>query len=115
MIVLKALNLLVRFILELWALVALGYWGFQTQTGIGQWVLGLGAPIVMIMVWGNLVAPKASNRLVDPLRLVVEVGVFVVSGLALAAAGQSTLAVILLITYGVSVSLMFVWRQRTAA
>ena len=42
----ESLTLLVRFLLELCLLAALGYWGFETgDSAVAQWLLGLGAPV----------------------------------------------------------------------
>ena len=65
-----------RFVLELCALVALAYWGFNASETIVEWLLGLGAPLAFALVWGALVAPKAPYRLEDPARLLLEVLAF---------------------------------------
>lgn len=47
----------VRFVLELCAVCALGYWGLQTgQNGLMKILLGLGAPLLAAIVWGTFVA-----------------------------------------------------------
>ena len=57
----KGANLLLRFLLELCALGALGYWGFKTGNAtITKIVLGVGAPLVAAVVWGIFVSPRAS-------------------------------------------------------
>jgi hypothetical protein len=44
-------NLALRFLLELCALVALGYWGFKTGSGaIAKFALGIGTPLVAAVV-----------------------------------------------------------------
>jgi len=50
-----------RFVLELYALVALAYWGFHTADGGVQWLLGVGAPLAT--VWGLFISPKAPRRI----------------------------------------------------
>jgi hypothetical protein len=51
--VIKNANLLLRFLLELCALAALGYWGFKTGGGMAAKVgLGIGAPLAAALVWG---------------------------------------------------------------
>ena len=80
-----ALNLGLRFVLELCMLVALGIWGFSENI-----VLGIAAPLAAAVVWGFWIAPKASRRLRDPLRLVVELLLFAAAGAALAAARPPT-------------------------
>jgi hypothetical protein len=50
--ILKALNLLVRFLLELCMLAAVGYWGFQTGAGWGMKIfLGIGFPALVTAGW----------------------------------------------------------------
>ena len=89
----KGLLLAVRFGLELAALAALGYWGFETGDGtVTKVVLGLGAPILAAVLWGLFVSPKA--RFQSPvLKAVFEFAVFVAAVLALLGAGQPGLAI----------------------
>lgn len=60
----KGTSLLLRFLLELCALGALGYWGFKTGGGwITKFGLGIGAPLVTAVVWGTFLAsPGASEK-----------------------------------------------------
>jgi hypothetical protein len=91
---LKTVNLGLRFLLELGALVALAYWGFSTgDSVVVEVVLGLGAPLAMAVVWGLFIAPKARVPLALPVRIVLELLVFAAAVAALAAAGQPALAV----------------------
>ena len=62
----RTLNLVFRFILELVVLVALFLWGLSVSDQLIVLVLALGAPAIVIGVWGLFVAPKASRRLPDP-------------------------------------------------
>jgi hypothetical protein len=62
-----------RFALEIALLFSVAYWGFAEQTGAVQWVLGFGAPLLVAVVWGRFIAPKASHPTRDPLRLLLEV------------------------------------------
>lgn len=80
-------NLTLRFLLELAAIGALGYWGFRTGAGpLGKAVLGVGAPAIAIVVWATFVAPKATVAVADPVRLLVSLAVFGAAALALYAA-----------------------------
>jgi hypothetical protein len=98
-----AINMALRFVLELCALGALGYWGFTTGSGtIGKLVLGLGAPILAAVLWGAFVAPKAARPLQDPAKLLVELVVFGAAAAGLFAAGQPFWAGALLVVYGVN-------------
>lgn len=80
---LHAVNEGLAFLLELAALVLLAYWGFHAGSGAAaHWLLGLGAPALMIVVWGAFAAPRARVKL--PLAGVMAVKV-VVFGAATAA------------------------------
>ncbi|MGW4486607.1 DUF2568 domain-containing protein [Amycolatopsis sp. NPDC004368] len=70
-------NLGLAFLLELAAIAALGYWGFNAAEGTaGKLLLGLGAPTVGIGLWALFAAPTASLRtpLLYALTVVVVVG-----------------------------------------
>jgi len=93
MAIAQSVNLLVRFLLELCILGSLGYWGFQTHTGIlAKIVLGLDAPLLAAIVWGAFVSPKAAIALSAPLWILVQVGVFGAAMIALLVSGRPALA-----------------------
>jgi uncharacterized protein DUF2568 len=92
----KNANLALRFLLELCAFAALGYWGWQAgSTTAWQVVLALVTPAAAIAVWGLFVAPKATVRVSEPARWAIELVVFVGAGIALGAAGQTVLGIVL--------------------
>ncbi|MEX0763362.1 MAG: YrdB family protein [Dehalococcoidia bacterium] len=91
----KSANLALRFLLELGALAALAYWGFTALDEIASSiVLGLGAPISAALIWGTFASPAAPKRLAGPMRLLLELAIFGLAALALAAAGQPAVAII---------------------
>jgi len=110
----KEANLALRFLLELGLLAALAAWGFGLGGALGV-VAGLAAPVAAAAAWGLLIAPKAPNRLVDPWRLLVEIVLFGLAVVALAAAGYVNLAAVLAVAVVLSEALSVVWRQRGAA
>src|SRR5919108_3961807 len=89
----KGVLLGVRFVLEIAALVALGYWGFETaESTAAELLLGLRLPLLAAVIWGLFVSPKA--RYGTPLRQAVfEAVVFAAVVAALLDAGQTGLAV----------------------
>jgi hypothetical protein len=108
MVMIKLANLALRFILELCALAGLGYWGFQTgRVLIAKIGLGIGAPLLVALIWGTFVAPNASVTVPGLFRLVLELVIF---GLAIAA-----LHPILALVFGLFVVinriLMYAWGQ----
>ncbi|MEV4637110.1 YrdB family protein [Actinoplanes sp. NPDC049548] len=92
----RGLNLMVRFGLEICALVALGYGGWHLPGPL--WVRLAAAvllPAAGVVVWGQWVAPRARRPLTDPLRLVPEWVVFGGATVALLASGHPPLAVLM--------------------
>lgn len=109
----RKLNLAFRFILEMVALVALFLWGMSMSDSLPvQLLLALGTPVIVMVIWGLFVAPKATRRLPDPARLAVELAIFFVAVVALGFAVSWILALMYGLAIFISVSLMFFWDQR---
>ena len=105
---LRSVALLLRFLLELCALAALGYWGWKTGHGaLTKLVLGIGAPLGAAVVWGMVVSPKAVIDTSPIGRFAVEIAVFGCAILGLRAAGQPDLAVTLGLVYVLHRVLLF--------
>jgi hypothetical protein len=101
----------VRFATELALLAALAVTGWRIGDGpVLRVALAVLLPLVAVAVWGRLVAPRASRRLPDPARLVVETALFVVSAVGLALAGSEWAGVV----YGVVAVLVAVLVRRFA-
>jgi hypothetical protein len=110
--ILKNINLALAFLLELCMLAALGYWGFTLDQGLAVRVgVGLGAPVLVALVWGIWMAPRASKRLHEPLHLIVELIIFGLVVAALYAAGQPQLALVFGLIYAINVVLRYAWGQ----
>jgi len=96
------LNLAVRFVMEIAALVALGYWGFVQHTGVWQFVLALGLPLLAAITWGTFAVPgdpsrsgKAPVPVPGVVRLLLELAFFGLAAWALGDAGKPILALVL--------------------
>ena len=106
----KTANLGLRFLLELSALAALGYWGSQTGPLAVSIVLAIAAPLAGAALWGVYAAPKSRRRLPGAKRLLVEIPFFGAATAGLAVTGQWVLAAIFavavvlseLVTYGLA-------------
>jgi hypothetical protein len=106
------INLALRFLLELCGLAAFAYWGFQS--GSEAWarlVLTIGAPLCMGIVWGLFVAPRAAVKLAEPARFMLGPAILCLSAVALAGAGQRTLAVAFAAIIVINAVLLAVWKQ----
>jgi hypothetical protein len=112
MLIIKSANLALRFILELCALGALGYWGYQAGSGLLlKIVLAVGAPLLAAVVWGAFVAPKASVPVPVWLWLVLQALIFGFATAGLVATGHRTLAVAFVLAVVINGALLYVWRQ----
>jgi uncharacterized protein DUF2568 len=89
-------SLTLQFLLELAVLAGLGYWGSSVGGSTAVRVaLAVGAPLTAAVVWALLGAPRAPFHLTGVARLVLEAAFFGAGAAALAAAGDSWLALAL--------------------
>lgn len=81
----RTVNLGIRFLLELAALGALGWWGVHVSgSTVAKIVLGIGLPLIVAIVWGRFISPKAPVRLSRPVWLALQAVIFGAAALALA-------------------------------
>jgi hypothetical protein len=96
-------NDLLRFILELFAFVTLGIWGFVAfplpWPGI---LIGLVAPAFAILLWALFVSPKAVFRVDQFGKALVEIAVFSAAAFAWWMLGQPVVAVVFAVVAAVS-------------
>ena len=108
----KTANLLLRFLLELCALTALGAWGVhtgsRTLTKVGLAILVVLAAAVS---WGLFVAPNAPIEAGPVPRWTVELIVFAGAAASLFAIGRPRYAAALVLVYLLNRVLMAVWDQ----
>lgn len=115
MALVAGLNLALRFGLEMAMLAALAWWGIESGGNTGLKVLlGIGAPLAAMGVWGMYIAPRASRRLSDPVRVAVEIAMFSLAVAGLVAIDQTVLAVTLAALAALNLTLLFGLRQRQA-
>jgi len=114
--IIKLANLALRFLLELCALAALGYWGFQAgDTLLVKIGLAVGAPLIAAIVWGAFIAPRARVPVPTWLWLVLQAAVFGCAAAGLVAAGQRTLAVVFVLAVLINSALLYLLRKRVGA
>lgn len=112
MTVLKQINLALAFLLELVMLAAFIYWGFQTGTEtIVKIILGVGAALVAVVIWGRFMAPRSPRRLKGTAYIILKFVLFGIAALALVAVGQTTIAIIFIAVAIINQILASVWKQ----
>jgi hypothetical protein len=91
---LKALNLAIRFfVVELGALAAAAYWGWEATSSAGRWYLAVLAPALVLAVWGLFVSPKARIQVSKQAALAIELVLLGLVAVGLAAAGPVWLGI----------------------
>lgn len=93
------INLGLRFLLELAAWAAMGYWGWTQHDGLMRWVWAIGLPLVAMTVWAVFRVPgdpgDAPVAVPGAVRLIIEAVEFGGAAWLLYAAGRPQLAIIL--------------------
>ncbi len=110
--ILKSVNLGVTFLLEVCMLAALAYWGFQASDNpLLKIVLGAGAPLLAALIWWRFMAPRSATRLTGSAYLLLKLILFGAAAIGLAAAGQTTLAILFAVISVINQVLLIVWKQ----
>lgn len=108
----KSANLGLRFMLEMAALGAVGFWGFRLDRAtMVRWVVGIGVPLAVVVVWSLYLAPGSDGPL--PAATKMWVGSLVLGACAatLAAANRPALAGLFGVAIVVNTVLMQIWNQ----
>jgi hypothetical protein len=89
------INLALRFLLEIAALFALGYWGWTQHEGLWRFVWSIGLVILAAVIWGTFAVPEDPSRsgkapvpVPGVVRLGIELAYFAAGTWAFIAAGQ---------------------------
>ncbi len=97
-------NDILRFILELWALVAYGYWGLNQDFGLFNYALMLILPIAVAAVWGIFAVPNDPSRsggapvpVSGAVRLLLEFLILGVAGLLMYLVGLLPISLIFVV------------------
>jgi hypothetical protein len=87
--------LTLRFLTELATLAALAVAGARADTALaGRIVLAVLGPVLVAVIWGLAIGPRAARRPADPWRLMIEIVIFVASAVALGLVGYGVVAVV---------------------
>jgi len=82
----------IRFLLELVTLVAFSHWGMTREAPAGaRLALAVAAPLVVVLIWGALIAPKASVPWSQQVRNALGLLVFLGAAATLFLTGRATM------------------------
>lgn len=103
----RAANLALRFLLELFLLAAFGYWGAgATGSTVANVALAIAAPLLVCVLWGFFVAPRAPRPLPTVPWVVLQLVLFGLGWAALASSGEQTLGALLFLLTAVNLSIL---------
>ncbi|MCX7523340.1 YrdB family protein [Microbacterium sp. STN6] len=88
------INDVVRFVLELFAFATLAFWGFVAWPLPWNIVVGIGAPVIAIVLWALFRSPKAVFHIDTFGRAIVEIIVMAAAALAWWDLGQPIVALV---------------------
>jgi len=112
------LNAGLRFLLELAALFAVGYWGWYQQTGALRIVLAVIAPVLFAAVWYTFNVkndPSRSGNAPVPVPGIVRLGLEIVLFALAVAAAYSSMSALIGIIYGAVLLVQYVASYRRVA
>jgi hypothetical protein len=107
----RALSLGLKFLVELAAFAAFGYWGASVGDGVVSIVVAIAAPALAIVAWGLFAAPRSQRRLGTAPRVAFELSVFGLAIAALFVAGAVTAGIVLALLVVTSVVLLSAFDQ----
>lgn len=109
----RTVNEGLAFLLEVLALVALGYWGWHTGSGTPVKVLlVIGVPLLAAVLWGLFAAPRARFRVPLGAVLAVKALVFGAATAALYATGHPVLGTVFAVVVGANTGYVTLTRIR---
>lgn len=86
-------NDVLRFLLELFAFVSLGIWGFVSWPFPWNIAVGIGAPLVAIVLWALFRSPKAVLQVDSYAKALIEIAVMATVAYAWWDLGQPIIAI----------------------
>ena len=90
-------NMGLSFGVEVAMWFAFGYWGFSFDSTALSWLLGIGVPLMTVVLWAIWAAPKSKTRLTQPRLVIFKMTLFVLAAVALLQTGKTNLAVTFLV------------------
>ncbi|MCB0697803.1 MAG: YrdB family protein [Chitinophagaceae bacterium] len=110
--IIKTLNLVLAFTLEICMLAIVAYWGFHLKHSLLIRILaGIGVPAIFIGIWGIFLSPKAIITLELPVKISGKLLLFGIATTLLYSSGKTTLAIIFAVATAINLLLLITWKQ----
>lgn len=110
-----AVNLVLRFVLELFGFAAVAYAAAQIPDNwLASLLAATGAAGALIALWAVVVAPRATSGLTQPQKDIIGTILLLLAGVALGLTGQVGLAVAFGAVVVVNAVLLFAFRKEAA-
>ena len=108
---LRSANLALSFILELAMVAAFSYCGFSGFSGALAWVVGLGLPALIVVLWSLFFAPRAASRLPPLPGLLMSTLLFIAASLLLVGRDRFVIGGLFMLLALVNRILALLWKQ----
>lgn len=110
--VFKFTNLAWRFLLEVISIIAIGYWGFKIDKGVViQYVVGLGGPLLIIVIWAMFGSPSAPFKLQGIYRIALEFSIYGLAFVAILLKKGHIWAIVFAGSIVINTFLLYLWKQ----
>jgi hypothetical protein len=107
--IIKAINLVTAFLLEIAMIVAFGYFGYHYPENFAmKYIFMIGFPLMATILWGFLAAPKSKHRLQKLPRLIFALTIFGAAIFLLNSTGKTMLAAVFAILVIINQLLLFI-------
>jgi hypothetical protein len=87
-------QLAIRFVVEIVAWGAFGFWAFRALHGLMAYVFGIGLTVLAVGLWGLLAAPKSAMHVRPRTKELLAISVFLLATVAIAAGGEPLFAAV---------------------
>ncbi len=112
MSLIKSINLLITFLLELCLLVVYGYLGFNIgNSKIVNIVGAIAVPAIVALIWGLYLAPKSFKDIPTIIKQIGKGILFLLAFIGLFLLKQERIGIIFLIIYIINMILLILWKQ----
>lgn len=112
--IIRAMNLLTRFLLELAALAALVFVGSRAPQHFAAIMLAIAAPCCFAILWSLFAAHKARYALPRAAKAIVGILLLEAAAVSLAMAGNPGLGTLFAVLILANGALVYAWRQDEA-